>query len=77
MADLTGAGLGHYFTDIETAGNVTIWVKWPPNLASFAAAFCSLRTHARQGPNLGPLPLRELANLGPTWAFVQGARFGL
>ena len=30
------------------AGNVTIWVKWAPNLASFAAAFCSLRTRARQ-----------------------------
>jgi hypothetical protein len=35
------------------AENVTIWVKWAPNLASFAAAFCALRTHARQGPNLG------------------------
>jgi hypothetical protein len=26
-----------------------VWVKWAPNLADFAAAFCSLRTHARQG----------------------------
>jgi len=31
------------------AEKVIIWVKWAPNLASFAAAFCSLRTHARQG----------------------------
>jgi hypothetical protein len=27
-----------------SAGNLCIWVKWAPNLASFAAAFCSLRT---------------------------------
>jgi hypothetical protein len=28
---------------------VIIWVKWAPNLATFATAFCPLRTHARQG----------------------------
>ena len=33
-------------------GNVTIWVTWLPNLASFAAAL------AREEPNLKPLPPR-------------------
>lgn len=31
-------------------------MKWPPNLAPFDAAFCSLRTHARQGSNSESLP---------------------
>ncbi len=38
------------------AGNLYIWVKWPPNLAPFDAAFCSLRTHARKGLILNPSP---------------------
>jgi hypothetical protein len=54
---LTGSGFGAHFTRID---NITIWVKWPPNLASLAPAFYVLRTHARQRPNLRPLPSREL-----------------
>jgi hypothetical protein len=54
---------------LEHAENVTIWVTWPPNLASFAAAFCILRTHARQGPNLGPLNL-GLRTGSPFWTLM-------
>ena len=57
-----------WLTSASNEVNVTIWVKWEPNLASFAAAFYSLRTHAEQGPNLRPLPL---ASSKP------GANFGL
>jgi hypothetical protein len=46
------------------AGHLCIWVKWAPNLAVFAAAFCCRSTHARQGPipNLGPIT-------APKWNF--------
>ena len=46
-------------------------MKWAPNLAVFAAAFCSLCTHARQGSNSEPWPLTA-----PNLNFVLGARFG-
>ena len=52
-----------------------IWVKWAPNLVAFAAAFCSLRTNARQGSNSESLPPRPGPNLGHLW--LQGACFGL
>jgi hypothetical protein len=42
------------------ASNLYIRVKWAPNLAVFAAAFCSFRTHARQGSNWDPRRLAAL-----------------
>jgi hypothetical protein len=59
------------------AGNIIVWVKWAPNLVAFAAAFCSLRTHARQGSNSESLPARLGPNLGQLGPLVQGGRFGL
>ena len=41
-------------------------MKWTPNLALFAAAFCVLHTHARQGSNSESLPIFS----------YKGARFG-
>ncbi len=43
------------------AGNLYMWVKWAPNLASFDAAFCDISTHARQASAWRYI----LVNLGP------------
>jgi hypothetical protein len=48
------------------AGKLSIGVKWVPNLALFAAAFCSLRIHARHGSTLESLPSRS-AKFGQLW----------
>jgi hypothetical protein len=50
-------------------------VKRAPILASFDAAFCSLRTRARQGSNSGSLASPLGSQFGPTLNFVQGAPF--
>ena len=47
--------------------NLTIWVKWTPNLAWFVAGFCSLCTHAiYKGSNSEPGRSR-----GQIWANVN------
>ncbi len=46
------------------AENLYIRVKWAPNLAFFAAAFCDLFTHARQGSSRRYI----LVSLGPVSA---------
>ena len=52
--------------------HLTIRVKWPPNLATSAAAFCSLCTRARQGSkfkNPWPLSRRQILE-GRFWIFL-------
>jgi hypothetical protein len=56
----------------HNAENLYLWVKWPLNLAVFVAAFCSLRTHARQGSNSGSLDTHSRRH-----TLGQGAHFGL
>lgn len=53
-------------------GKVIIWVKWPPNVAVFDAAFCYLHAQARQGSFQNPCPSQG-AQVWPTLKFVQGA----
>jgi hypothetical protein len=59
--------------DLANTENLTISVKWAPNLASFVAAFCALCTYARQGVTADSRSRRQnLANLN----LYLGARFG-
>jgi hypothetical protein len=45
------------------AEKTILWVKGAPNLAVFAAAFCSLHTHARQRSNSGSLAVPAVRRL--------------